>query len=1568
MAVNSLEHDIERQLVDARRNLLDLTLRNKLLNYRPSKAKSLQVFDEIPREIFQTLVLDEKQMYFKQAAMQGPAEPEGNGISPELARVLASDTAPERHADKYLQTGMDAEHLQPRLFKIFQESQSIFEELGYPFLHLALGFLKWVDPADPSKETRRAPLILIPVEMKRAQIRSAFHIEWSGGELTANISLQEKAKELGVLIPDFQLPEAKEAIDEYLAAVKEAIADKPGWDIAEEVALDFFSFSKICMYKDLDPSCWPAAASPAQHPLIRSLFGPVAPQGEGFPEEAIDRELKPEDLYQVLDADPSQIVAIEEAKRGRNLVVEGPPGTGKSQTITNLVAELLAQGKTVLFVSEKMAALEVVKSRLDEVGLGPFCLELHSRKTTRKELLKELERTLNAPAPIAIHLETDFSQLLHVRDELDQYVRDLREPYGPFGRSPYQLLTMRERARQQLEAIGQAARVYPRIEGKAITAEAYESSRRCLQDLVAGYPDVRPVTENPWLGCSPRALEPARVAEVEASLRQLEKTLGLIGNGFQALASLCGTSIPQTTQEADEVLKAATGMTRAPQGLCQDILRTPDWETQRPRYNELRRLVVSYREKSSLAAHLFHPEATAEEAAALSQTLKRFAGNLLRTLSGEFRQALQRAHALYREPAKRSLAEVLADLNLLLYARNFLKAIRDESQVGADLFGALWQGQHSDLPTLDRAVDWISAFRADLRAGALTEAAIPLAVDGTQEGNVVGSIVSLEEALVAFHRQVDGIASLLGLDSAAVFAKPLAEVGFAAWADRLPRWLPALNRLQAWGLFVGQKERAQRTLAAPIARDLSGDLIPPAAASLLFDLYLADSLIAAAFQDRPDLGQFMGAVHEGKIHNFADLDRELIQKNRQRLSRRLYDSRPTLFQESTSGSQAGVMLGEINRKRGHLPIRRLLELAGELVLRYKPCFMMSPLSIAQFLHPRGIHFDVIVFDEASQVRPEDALGSLLRGSQLVVMGDTQQLPPTSFFDHVWQEDGAEEVEGVTDVESILHLCRRRFPAKYLRWHYRSRHESLVAVSNQEFYENRLLIYPSAYWKAPGLGLSLHHLPQTVYDRGRSQTNRQEAAAVAAAAIEHYRKNPEKSLGIGTFNIQQQEAIWEEMDLERRCNPELEDCFQAGQREHFFVKNLETIQGDERDVIFLSLGYGFDAERRISMNFGPLNQEGGERRLNVLITRAREKCVIFSNFRASDLTVGPTSPKGLRVLKSYLEFAETGRLATTGMSQKESDNPFEEEVARFLREQGYEVRTQVGCAGYRIDLAVVDPGSTRYQLGIECDGTRYHSASVACDRDRLRRQILESLGWTLYRIWSTDWYRDPARCREKLLLLVRSAAPPPPPAPDQAAPESVQYEGQTTNNHLKPMEETVAVYQACTSLPETMCRVELTELPPETVAMAVTEVVRIESPIHTEGLVRRIRDLWGLKRAGNRVQEAVGRGIGIAILEKWIERKGDFLYLSGKPVAVRRRVERSILDISLISEEEILEAAKLVLTYQFSTAPEDLAAQAARLLGFRVIHETTATRIRQILDAAIANGPLLISGDGKVKVA
>lgn len=521
------------------------------------------------------------------------------------------------------------------------------------------------------------------------------------------------------------------------------------------------------------------------------------------------------------------------------------------------------------------------------------------------------------------------------------------------------------------------------------------------------------------------------------------------------------------------------------------------------------------------------------------------------------------------------------------------------------------------------------------------------------------------------------------------------------------------------------------------------------------------SLLRFAYQQYPELNQFSGTSQAQAREQFQRADLKLLQLYQKQLIEQL--SKASITSGNSRGRRSewtdmALIQNEVNKQKRHISQRELFRRASTALQQLQPCWMMSPASVAQFIPADAApHFDVVIIDEASQMRPEEALGAIARGKQLVVVGDPKQLPPSDFFkvrsEQEFEDDASDESD-VLDDESILDMSLKVFyPARRLKWHYRSRHESLIAFSNQHFYDNSLTVFPS-----PNNQFAVEY--RYVENGGyRSGTNVNEALYVANAAAEFIRQYPHLSLGIVSLNQKQQSLLLEQMDHLFAINPELEQyrAERENTLEPFFIKNLENVQGDERDVIFISTVYGPERPGMpVMQRFGPINSRSGHRRLNVLFTRAKERVVVCSSMKSSDIRPGQAANRGVTILKQYLDYAQTKRLQTAILTGREPDSDFEIFVADRLRQQGYDVVPQVGVSGYFIDLAVVDPQHpTTYLLGIECDGATYHSSKAARDRDRLRQQVLERLGWKIYRIWSTDWFTNPAVETDKLIRFIKT---------------------------------------------------------------------------------------------------------------------------------------------------------------------------------------------------------------------
>lgn len=553
--------------------------------------------------------------------------------------------------------------------------------------------------------------------------------------------------------------------------------------------------------------------------------------------------------------------------------------------------------------------------------------------------------------------------------------------------------------------------------------------------------------------------------------------------------------------------------------------------------------------------------------------------------------------------------------------------------------------------------------------------------------------------------------------------------------------------LQTWLDYVQLKQRLFQQGLQNLVSELELNEIPAENLHKVIELCISFQLTQEIFSKYSDLAQFTGLEQNAIQERFKEYDSRLLNLHRKRVS----------YKASRSTPPAGIGVGlvgdltevalinkEVGKKARHIPVRALMKRAGRAIQTLKPCFMMSPMSVAQYLAPGVFDFDLVVMDEASQIKPEDALGAIARGRKLVVVGDPKQLPPTSFFQKaVDSEDDDDDYVNVQDSESILESVMPMFNTRRLRWHYRSKHESLIAFSNKNFYDEDLVLFPSPFQASNEFGVKLHHVT-----RGRfvNRRNVEEAQEVVRAAIHHLLERPNESLGIVAMNIQQREEIEKQLEQHIKDNIQIKHAYESNSRseEPLFIKNLENVQGDERDVIYISMTYGPEQVGGKPMQrFGPINADVGWRRLNVLFTRSKKRMHIFTSMTSADITPGSSSSRGVRSLKAFLEYTETGHLHTSTPTGKAADSDFEIAVMQQLKQHGYECEPQLGVAGFFLDLAVKDPGKPgRFLMGIECDGATYHSAKSARDRDYLRQKILEDLGWKIRRIWSTDWFKHP----------------------------------------------------------------------------------------------------------------------------------------------------------------------------------------------------------------------------------
>lgn len=584
-------------------------------------------------------------------------------------------------------------------------------------------------------------------------------------------------------------------------------------------------------------------------------------------------------------------------------------------------------------------------------------------------------------------------------------------------------------------------------------------------------------------------------------------------------------------------------------------------------------------------------------------------------------------------------------------------------------------------------------------------------------------------------------------DSSVIFEKAsFLELDITALLQFTEARIQSIDLLEEWIKYQRLESSAQELGMGEFIEEIRKQNIGGFSLRDLFQKRFTKLWLDQIYRNEPLLYEFDAEQMNDEVATFRQLDRSINASNVQRIIDNLESSREEAIQSPELREALQMMRKEIGKKQGNIPIRRLVSGTAPLFLELKPCLLMSPLSVSQFLDAAAIQFDLVIFDEASQIFSEDAIGSIIRGKQVIVVGDTKQLPPTNFFHGgMMEEEVDDELEEGEDIhyESILDECAHVLPPMELRWHYRSKHESLITFSNHSFYHNNLVTFPSSDNSAY-LGTEFVYVKEGVYTRGGSKTNKREAEHIAGLVVEHFKHHPGLSLGVIAFSQAQAAAIEAEVANLIHADSQYNSYIQEGVHEEFFIKSLENVQGDERDVIFLSVGYAKTADGRLHYNFGPLSKTGGERRLNVAITRAKVHMKLISSFQPSELSDSKIANNtGLKYLKEYMQTVLMRQLSKSRETnaQVQFDSLLEQDVYKAIVDMGYTVETQVGNSGYRIDLAVIDPlDSNRYLLGIECDGAAYHSSTVARDRERLRPQVLESLGWNIYRIWSQEWFK------------------------------------------------------------------------------------------------------------------------------------------------------------------------------------------------------------------------------------
>jgi very-short-patch-repair endonuclease len=1583
MASVSEESKLAAAMSTWQRKLLDVSRRNRAINFKPSKITTVAIVDEQPSEVFRQLYLQEHSMRFAPKLEKNAKEAsEPLEIVPTIEEdeeTLTLNFVPynsvdlsEKHTDDLLQTSLVPEKLDVSLRRIDEQARGSLEEQGVNTLFLALGMLHYKESKD-SEEVCRAPLIMLPVELNRRNARAIYTVQAADDEPIVNPSLTAYLRNsFGVQLPALQdlsnIPENYD-LQSFFTGVIEAIERQEGWEVKRDIFLSFFSFEKFLMYKDLEAK----ATSFASHPIIRQLVLRSGSSIRGLPQEIrsaeLDKEFPPESTAQVVNADASQLRAILAVSRGHPVVIEGPPGTGKSQTITNLIAQALAENKTVLFVAEKMAALNVVHSRLKEAGMGEFCLEIHSTSAHKRTVLQDigtaLDASLQQPKNNAVS-----KPIAALRQELTTYTQAVHAPYGALELSPY-------RAFGEFERVRQAPKLPFTKPVDTVSGDDIENTERDLRDLVNAVEPVGTPAQHPWRDTSRTFYSEQDLDTAKVTLENLLATFGEIKDLASKVQSEFTLPEIKTFADIHTAVAIAEVMSRSP-GAPLAVLQSEAWNSPPPQATELVARGRKLQGMREYVAQRFKPDVQEREHkddVTLLEAKENSPLRIFNGLNGNFR-ATKKRWLTYRLPSYRgTLLEQAADMTKVDTLGRARKSLAEQNGEGQQLFGVLWQGESSNWDALENYIRWVTEFRRVCVDAELKEQALVAATKPRPDTSLVDALSSKEQVA---KQNLATLTIQIGWPEDYLTHLPFDEI-----TQRLSALGQSLNSANRWGAFEAARAR--------VARGLASELLEPAMKGEVAFTDLEPAFKRAFFQgflnhvvqQREALRNFNTLLHERRIQEFKGLDDTILSDNRLKLVRSLRQRTQQKLQTREVVEALPFLRSQLARQRGISPLRILFRRSLPAIRAIKPILMMSPLSVAQLLDGEQTSFDLVIFDEASQLRTEDAVGAIVRGKQLVVVGDPKQLPPTNFFavssgtvDVPLDEDGQPIVE---DSQSILEeFMASGAPMARLKWHYRSSHESLIHFSNVSFYESDLYTFPSVQTNSHASGLSFEYVPNGIYE-GKG-LNMNEARRVADAVVEHARTYPKLSLGVGTFNMRQQVAIQDLLEEHRRQDPSLEPFFTRDKSEPFFVKNLENIQGDERDVILLSVTYAKNADGVLRYNFGPLNGENGWRRLNVITTRARKNMKIFSSMKGHDINPVQATSQGPKLLRDFLLYAEHGRMEGTTVSvTAEMDSPFEREVYGELTRRGLDLQPQVGVAGYRIDFGVRDPELPgRYMCGLECDGMSYHSSETARDRDRLRQQVLESRGWVIHRVWSTDWFKDRPGQIERLQGLVgktremlkaeklaeeeehqRLLEEAERLAQEAKAAQTLAIENGPLNN----TKEIELVPYNFAPTPH-IYRQDFAEAASSHLSRVIEDVIKVEAPLHMRDLASRVVPHWGYDRAGPAMMQRIQTVVREMSQSKKLLLRGEFLFGQNLlETPVRSRAGTGI-PAERIAPEEYRAAIKMILKAGDGFDRKILTNKVRSLFGFSRTGANLETAISAAITVLLEEGAI---GEGSTGI-
>lgn len=1320
------------------RHLLDLSLNNRLLNTHLSK-ESIQLMVTDIQEL-EDAFANGKSFHISHIPVEWVATGARAAMFNRIASadpvrgLIATDMKQQQRLHSFLKE----DQMKSALKQLAYKSRTSMEECGANSLYLTMGLLRFADVE--TGNTLYAPIILYPVDLERKNATSGYVVKSRGEEPVLNNTLIEYLRQFyQVRISGLDpLPKDGNGIDisMILNTFRRAVLNKKGWDVEEHVILGIFSFSKQVMWNDIHYN----SALLDSNPIVRSLEeGKLDPSMvNNDPKETDSSSAVASKLILPLDADSSQENVINEALRGESFVVYGAPGTGKSQTIANIIANTIYRGKRVLFVAEKKAALDVVMKHLEVIGISDFCLALHSNKTSKAYVLEHFKRLLNKSKDYqSIPYSAQVEKYTKLESELGNHVNAINHVHqvgfslndcisGYFSNDSTVIsrLVTKDWNNCALDYINSALDEYRNACNVVGDLKEHPFSNSELTSIPST--DLRPQMEQMLIEIG--ALKELWLIAWSGLFTGIVAKTGK--DAFIAFSRLCDALDGWHPVRPHELISLSREQMESAKTALRYGLR----------YYKTKQSILSKYSEGILDNSCYELKNKLKEVKSKEFFAKFVSEMKLRneisyySLSGE-RQSISDISLLAKQ-----ISEMETDEKHILESESLLKSV----------FGDKWNSNYDN--------DWESMITDIDKASIICNMINLLSSSDTEYCDMCDSISTFLSAPNTYDskdifRTVNTKSEYILAaynDVCVKLAITLSNSDNLLWLDfindSIETWYDNYDCIREIVIYNSKRSNVIKLgLEKFVNKVEQGDLEP----DNLLDCFMKSfygSYANHIISTDPSLSLFHGLIFEDKANKYRHLHDEVQELACLELRNHLLQSLPAMQQEATNGNEALILQKNIRNGCRGISIRNLFAQIPDLLSKMCPCMLMSPLSVAQYLTPDGPKFDLVIFDEASQIPTCEAIGAIARGKSVVVVGDPNQMPPSDFFT---ADSFDEENAYIEDLESILDDCLAlSMPSRHLLWHYRSKHESLIAFSNMHFYDNKLLTFPST----DDLTTRLHFkLLDGTYDRGRSRQNSAEADAIVEEIKQRLSdaSTADKSIGVVTFNSSQQSLIEDRLNDMFKKNPSLEKIAMK-QTEPIFIKNLENVQGDERDVILISIGYGLDKNGVMSLNFGPLNKDGGWRRLNVAVSRARYEMIVFSTITSDQIDLNRSSSEGVAGLKAFLEYAEKGRDAlryNTAESVK-TDDGIVLSIAKDLKDKGFTVKTNVGCSGYRIDLGIVDPKNPdKFIAGILCDGYNYAAAKTTKDREVLQIKILELLGWNICRVWALDYWSN----REKTVI-------------------------------------------------------------------------------------------------------------------------------------------------------------------------------------------------------------------------